>query len=142
MPPKRIITSRDPMEQPAGRSCRTSSTARIRGSTTGRRILIYRCENGSGRCKASDQLEVCSGLSDALQTHCLGDAIGSRCLSGRLNVGFQLSDFLEGSQTSAARRPFRASPSSNAPDWPYLRCFTPIHSAKTTPLRQARRPNT
>lgn len=49
------------MEQPARRSCRTSSTARIKGSTTGQRIRMYGCENGSGRCRAL--VGGCSGLS-------------------------------------------------------------------------------
>jgi putative transposase len=54
---------RRPMPPPAARSCRRSSIARTRPSTTGPRIRICPCDGESGRCKAFDPREACNGSS-------------------------------------------------------------------------------
>ena len=45
------------------RSCRRSSIARIRGSTTGRRTPICPFDDESDHCRASDRRQACNGSS-------------------------------------------------------------------------------
>ncbi|WP_375680042.1 reverse transcriptase domain-containing protein [Rhizobium sp. T1470] len=53
-------TNSAPIVRPNVTSCQRSNTGLIRVSTIERRILICHCENGSTRCRVSDQLEVCN----------------------------------------------------------------------------------
>ena len=63
-PPRRVITDKLGSYAAARRrSCPRSSIARTRASTTGPRTLTCLCDDASGRCRAFDLREACSGSS-------------------------------------------------------------------------------